>query len=142
VWRLKTSTAPQTDRVVNIVLPYPNSKYASDRGYDEKSYLIMIANSKSYSEEFHDVIFTPMKILPLPTIYIVGEGLTVGLERFHLPGNPHGEHRISEDFVIPLSQVGEPSEILCEECIRHYYMNTYLCSSSCIRSRSGRFASI
>ena len=120
MWRLKASLAPKTDLVVNIVLPYPDSKYTSDRGYAEKSYLIMIANSKSYSEEFHDVIFTPMKIPPFPTIYIVGEGLTVDLEKSHLPGKTRGGHRIPKDFVIPLYQVGEPSEILCEECIEHY----------------------
>ena len=49
---------------------------------------------------------------------IVGKGLVVNVEKLRegLPTDTYGGHRIPKDFDFPLYHVGNPSQILCDDC--------------------------
>ena len=121
-WRLKAYPLPKTDLLVKLEGLWwerglnDNNQQILD--YD-RSVWVMIAKSKDHSETFTNTIyFKSIKISPLPTVYIVGKGLVLD-EPIYLHKETHGGHRIPEDFVPPMYQVGEPSEIPCEDCGSH-----------------------
>ena len=80
----------------------------------------MIPKFKATSEEFtHTIYGGAIEVVSLPMESIVGEGLVVNVEKVRdgLPSNTYGGHRIPTDFDFPLYNVGNPSQILCDDCI-------------------------
>ena len=80
----------------------------------------MIPKFKPTSEEFTNTIYGgAIEVVALPMVSIVGKGLVVnvGQLRAGLPSNTYGGHQIPTDFDFPLYNVGNPSQILCDDCI-------------------------
>ena len=110
-WRLYADPAPVKDVVVHVSIPTSNNQ-SVDIG-------VLIPKFKPTSEEFTDTIYGgAIEIVALPMISIVGEGLVVnvGQLRAGLPSNTYGGHQIPTDFDFPLYNVGNPSQILCDDC--------------------------
>ena len=111
-WRLYADPAPVKDVVVHVSIPTSNNQ-SVDIG-------VLIPKFKPTSEEFTNTIYGgAIEIVALPMISIVGEGLVVnvGQLRAGLPSNTYGGHQIPTDFDFPLYNVGNPSQILCDDCI-------------------------
>ncbi len=108
-WRLKASPPPKRDLLVRI---------EGLRYWDmiDDYFWVMITKSNNYSETFSKTVMKSIKILPLPTVYIVGEGVVLDKLDLDFPSWTLGNHKIPEDFVPPMYEVGEKSEILCEGC--------------------------
>ena len=72
-----------------------------------------------YSEDFTNTIYGgAIEVVALPMVSIVGEGLVVNVEKLRkgLPSNTYEGHQIPTDFDFPLYDVGNPSQILCDDC--------------------------
>ena len=111
-WRLHADPAPLKDVVVHVSIPTSNDQSA-DIG-------VLIPKFRPTSEEFTNTIYGgAIEVVSLPMESIVGEGLVVNVEKVRdgLPSNTYGGHRIPTDFDFPLYNVGNPSQILCDDCI-------------------------
>lgn len=110
-WRLHASPAPVKDVVVHVSLPSANNQSVD--------VWVMIPKFKSTSEEFTDTIYAgAIEVFSLPILSIVGKGLVVNVEELQegLPTDTYGGHRIPKDFDFPSYDVGNPSQILCDDC--------------------------
>ena len=110
-WRLDANPAPLKDVVVHVSIPSANNQ-SVDIG-------VLIPKFKPYSEEFTNTIYGgAIEVVSLPMESIVGKGLVVNVEKLRegLPSNTYGGHRIPTDFDFPLYHVGNPSQILCDDC--------------------------
>ena len=111
-WRLHADPAPVKDVIVHVSIPSANNQ-SVDIG-------VLIPKFKATSEEFTNTIYGgAIEAVSLPMESIVGEGLVVNIEKVRdgLPSNTYGGHRIPTDFDFPLYNVGNPSQILCDDCI-------------------------
>ena len=111
-WRLYADPAPLKDVVVHVSIPTSNNQ-SVDIG-------VLIPKFKPTSEEFTNTIYGgAIEVVALPMVSIVGKGLVVnvGQLRAGLPSNTYGGHQIPTDFDFPLYNVGNPSQILCDDCI-------------------------
>lgn len=111
-WRLYADPAPLRDVVVHVSIPSANNQSID--------VWVTIPKFKPYSEEFTNTIYGgALEVVSLPMVSIVGEGLTVNVEKLQegLPTDTYGGHRIPTDFDFPLYDVGNPSQILCDDCI-------------------------
>ena len=111
-WRLHADPAPLKDVVVHVSIPTSNNQ-SVDIG-------VLIPKFKPTSEEFTNTIYGgAIEVVALPMVSIVGKGLVVnvGQLRAGLPSNTYGGHQIPTDFDFPLYNVGNPSQILCDDCI-------------------------
>ena len=111
-WRLHADPAPLKDVIVHVSIPSANNQ-SVDIG-------VLIPKFKATSEEFTNTIYGgAIEVVSLPMESIVGEGLVVNVEKVRdgLPSNTYGGHRIPTDFDFPLYNVGNPSQILCDDCI-------------------------
>ena len=111
-WRLHADPAPLKDVVVHVSIPSANNQ-SVDIG-------VLIPKFKATSEEFTNTIYGgAIEVVSLPMESIVGEGLVVNVEKVRdsFPSNTYGGHRIPTDFDFPLYNVGNPSQILCDDCI-------------------------
>ena len=110
-WRLDADPAPLKDVVVHVSIPSANNQ-SVDIG-------VLIPKFKPYSEEFTNTIYGgAIEVVALPMQSIVGKGLVVNVEelRKSLPTDTYGGHHIPKDFDFPLYNVGNPSQILCDDC--------------------------
>ena len=110
-WRLHADPAPVKDVVVHVSIPTSNNQ-SVDIG-------VLIPKFRPSSEKFTDTIYGgAIEVVALPMLSIVGEGLVVNVEKVRdgLPSNTYGGHRIPMDFDFPLYNVGNPSQILCDDC--------------------------
>jgi hypothetical protein len=110
-WRLDADPAPLKDVVVHVSIPSANNQSVD--------YWVLIPKFKPYSEEFTNTIYGgAIEVVALPMLSIVGKGLVVNVEKLRegLPTDTYGGHRIPTDFDFPLYHVGNPSQILCDDC--------------------------
>ena len=110
-WRLDADPAPLKDVVVHVSIPSANNQSVD--------VWIIIPKIKPYSEEFTNTIYGgAIEVVALPMLSIVGKGLVVNVEKLRegLPTDTYGGHRIPKDFDFPLYHVGNPSQILCDDC--------------------------
>ena len=111
-WRLHADIAPLKDTVVHVSIPSANNQSID--------VWVMIPKFKPTSEEFTNTIYGgAIEVVSLPMLSIVGKGLVVNVEKLQegLPTDTYGGHRIPKDFDFPLYNVGNPSQILCDDCI-------------------------
>ena len=111
-WRLDADPAPLKDVVVHVSVPS-----ADNQSVDV---WVLIPKFKPTSDEFTNTIYGgAIEVVSLPMLSIVGEGLVVNVEQLRegLPTDTYGGHRIPKDFDFPLYNVGNPSQILCDDCI-------------------------
>lgn len=111
-WRLYADLDPLKDVVVHVSIPTSNNQSAD--------VWVLIPKFNRISEEFTDTIYGgAIEIVALPMLSIVGKGLVVNVEELQkgLPADTYGGHRIPTDFDFPLYDVGNPSQILCDDCI-------------------------
>ena len=110
-WRLDANPAPLKDVVVHVSIPTTDNQSVD--------VWVMIPKFKPYSEEFTNTIYGgAIEVVALPMLSVVGEGLVVNVEKLQegLPTDTYGGHRIRKDFDFPLYDVGNPSQILCDDC--------------------------
>ena len=110
-WRLYADPAPLKDVVVHVSIPTSNNQ-SVDIG-------VLIPKFKPTSEEFTNTIYGgAIEVVALPMLSIVGKGLVVNVEQLRagLPTDTYGGHQIPTDFDFPLYNVGNPSQILCDDC--------------------------
>ena len=110
-WRLYADPAPLKDVVVHVSIPSANNQSVD--------IWVMIPKFKPTSEEFINTIYGgAIEVVALPMLSIVGKGLVVNVEKLRegLPTDTYGGHRIPKDFDFPLYHVGNPSQILCDDC--------------------------
>ena len=110
-WRLHADPAPLKDVVVHVSIPTSNNQ-SVDIG-------VLIPKFKATSEDFTNTIYGgAIEVVALPMVSIVGEGLVVNVEKLRkgLPSNTYEGHQIPTDFDFPLYDVGNPSQILCDDC--------------------------
>ena len=110
-WRLYADPAPLKDVVVHVSIPSANNQSVD--------IWVMIPKFKPTSEEFINTIYGgAIEVVVLPMLSIVGKGLVVNFEKLRegLPTDTYGGHRIPKDFDFPLYHVGNPSQILCDDC--------------------------
>ena len=110
-WRLDADPAPLKDVVVHVSIPSANNQSVD--------VWIIIPKIKPYSEEFTNTIYGgAIEVVALPMLSIVGKGLVVNVEKLRegLPTDTYGGHQIPKDFDFPLYHVGNPSQILCDDC--------------------------
>ena len=110
-WRLDADPAPITDVVVHVSIPTSNNQSVD--------VWIIIPKFKPYSEKFTNTIYDgAIEVVALPMLSIVGKGLVVNVEQLRagLPTDTYGGHQIPTDFDFPLYNVGNPSQILCDDC--------------------------
>ena len=110
-WRLYADIAPLKDVVVHVSIPT-----ADNQSVDV---WVMIPKFKPTSEEFTNTIYGgAIEVVALPMLSIVGKGLVVNVEKLQagLPTDTYGGHRIPADFDFPLYDIGNPSQILCDDC--------------------------
>ena len=110
-WRLHADPAPVKDVIVHVSIPSANNQ-SVDIG-------VLIPKFKATSEEFTNTIYGgAIEVVALPMLSIVGKGLVVNVEQLRagLPSNTYGGHQIPTDFDFPLYNVGNPSQILCDDC--------------------------
>ena len=110
-WRLHADPAPVRDVVIHVSIPSANSQSVD--------VWVMIPKFKPYSEAFTNTIYGgAIEVVALPMLSIVGTGLVVNVEKLRegLPTDTYGDHRISADFDFPVYDVGNPSQILCDDC--------------------------
>ena len=110
-WRLYADLDPLKDVVVHVSIPTSNNQSAD--------VWVLIPKFNRISEEFTDTIYDgAIEVVALPMLSIVGEGLVVNVEELQkgLPTDTYGGHRIRKDFDFPLYNVGNPSQILCDDC--------------------------
>ena len=110
-WRLYAEPAPLKDVVVHVSIPSANNQSVD--------YWVLIPKFKPYSERFTNTIYGgAIKVATLPVVSIVGKGLVVNVEELQegLPSSTYGGHHIPRDFDFPLYHVGNPSQILCDDC--------------------------
>lgn len=111
-WRLDANPAPITDVVIQISIPSANNQSVD--------IWVLIPKFKPTSEAFTNTIYGgAIEIVALPMLSIVGEGLVVDVEKLRkgLPTDTYGGHHVPRDFDFPLYDVGNPSQILCDDCI-------------------------
>ena len=111
-WRLHADLGPLEDVVVHVSIPSSNNQSVD--------VWVMIPKFKPTSEEFTNTIYGgAIEVVALPMQSIVGKGLVVNVEELQkgLPTDTYGGHRIPKDFDFPLYNVGNPSQILCDDCI-------------------------
>ncbi len=111
-WRLDADPAPITDVVIQISIPSANNQSVD--------VWVLIPEFKPTSEVFTNTIYGgAIEIVALPMLSIVGEGLVVDVEKLRkgLPTDTYGGHHVPRDFDFPLYDVGNPSQILCDDCI-------------------------
>ncbi len=111
-WRLYADPAPITDVVIQISIPSANNQSVD--------VWVLIPEFKPTSEAFTNTIYGgAIEIVALPMLSIVGEGVVVDVEtlRKGLPTDTYGGHHVPRDFDFPLYDVGNPSQILCDDCI-------------------------
>ena len=111
-WRLHADPAPLKDVVVHVSIPSANNQSVD--------IWVMIPKFKPSSEAFTNTIYGgAIEVVALPMLSIVGKGLAVNVEKLRegLPTDTYGGHRIPKDFDFPLYDVGNPSQILCDDCI-------------------------
>ena len=111
-WRLHADPAPLKDVVVHVSIPSANNQSVD--------IWILIPKFKPYSEKFTNTIYGgAIEVISLPMLSIVGQGLVVNVEKLRegLPTDTHGGHHIPRDFDFPLYSVGNPSQVLCDDCI-------------------------
>ena len=110
-WRLDADPAPLKDVVVHVSIPSANNQSVD--------VWIMIPKFKPYSGELTNTIYGgAIEVVALPMLSIVGKGLVVNVEKLRegLPTDTYGGHQIPKDFDFPLYHVGNPSQILCDDC--------------------------
>ena len=110
-WRLDADPAPLKDVVVHVSIPSANNQSVD--------VWIMIPKFKAYSGELTNTIYGgAIEVVALPMLSIVGKGLVVNVEKLRegLPTDTYGGHQIPKDFDFPLYHVGNPSQILCDDC--------------------------
>ena len=110
-WRLHADPAPLKDVIVHVSIPSANNQ-SVDIG-------VLIPKFKATSEEFTNTIYGgAIEVVALPMLSIVGKGLVVNVEQLRagLPTDTYGGHQIPTDFDFPLYNVGNPSQILCDDC--------------------------
>ena len=111
-WRLDANPAPITDVVIQISIPSANNQSVD--------VWVLIPKFKPTSEVLTNTIYGgAIEIVALPMLSIVGEGVVVDVEtlRKGLPIDTYRGHRIPTDFDFPLYNVGNPSQILCDDCL-------------------------
>lgn len=111
-WRLDADLAPITDVVIQMSIPSANNQSVD--------VWVLIPKFKPTSEVFTNTIYGgAIEIVALPMLSIVGAGLVVDVEKLQkgLPTDTYGGHHIPRDFGFPLYDVGNPSQILCDDCI-------------------------
>ena len=111
-WRLDANPAPVKDVVIQISIPSANNQSVD--------VWVLIPKFKPTSEAFVNTIYAgAIEIVALPMQSIVGEGLVVNVEKLRkgLPTDTYGGHHIPRDFDFPLYDVGNPSQILCDDCL-------------------------
>ena len=116
-WRLDANPAPITDVVIHISIPSANNQSVD--------IWVLIPKFKPTSEAFTNTIYGgAIEIVALPMLSIVGAGLVVDVEKLQkgLPTDTYGGHHIPRDFGFPLYDVGNPSQILCDDCLAPVYL--------------------
>ena len=111
-WRLDANPAPITDVIIQVSIPSANNQSVD--------IWVLIPKFKPTSEAFTNTIYGgAIEIVALPMLSIVGEGLVVDVEKLRkgLPTDTYGGHHVPRDFDFPLYDVGNPSQILCDDCI-------------------------
>ena len=111
-WRLDADPAPVKDVVIHISIPSANNQSVD--------VWVLIPKFKPTSEAFTNTIYGgAIEIVALPMLSIVGAGLVVDVEKLRkgLPTDTYGGHHVPRDFDFPLYDVGNPSQILCDDCI-------------------------
>lgn len=110
-WRLDADPAPLKDVVVHVSIPSANNQSVD--------IWVMIPKFKTASEAFTNTIYSgAIEVVALPMQSIVGKGLVVNVEKLQkgLPTDTYGGHHIPKTFEFPLYNVGNPSQILCDDC--------------------------
>lgn len=111
-WRLDANPAPVKNVVIQISIPSANNQSVD--------VWVLVPKFKPTSEAFVNTIYAgAIEIVALPMQSIVGEGLVVNVEKLRkgLPTDTYGGHHIPQDFDFPFYDVGNPSQILCDDCL-------------------------
>ncbi len=110
-WILHADLAPRNDTLVLVSIPTSNNQ-STDQW-------VIIPKFKPTSERFTDTIYEgAIEIIPLPMTVIAGEGETVDTINLkqNTPDKTRTGVKIPNDFIFPLYTVGNPSQILCDDC--------------------------
>lgn len=124
--KVVSDATPKTDLLVNVAVEGEehNNKVLGDpcHRYSQDGHWATIPEGKKESQEIHFVKGTTalngyagVKVLPLPTIDIVGEGEVIDQEQLqsYYGGNKTTEDKqIPEDFVFPYYEVADPELVI------------------------------
>ena len=115
-FRINANSAPKTDLAVWVRSDILKVYHQQSDCYERHNDWIIIPKDQKSSEEFSRVIILGerynLKIEPLPTISVVGEGLVVDSDELPTKSESLEGHTIPETFEFPLYEVGTPSEII------------------------------